>query len=92
MNKNKRNKNRLNAAVLSDNARRIEESNSVCPNCAMKGEYHWVSMPTSLEDMLNNRSNGFWICPKMYGSDGKRIDVVKDNPFPSVEELISLLP
>lgn len=91
MNKNKRNKNRLNAAVLSDNVRKIHESNSVCPNCGMKGQYHWVGMPTSLEDIINNRSNGFWICPKMYGPDGKRINTLSGNPFPTVEELISLL-
>lgn len=88
MNKNKRNKNRLNAAVLADNVRRLEEANSVCPNCSMKGKFHWVSMPTSLEDIMNNRSNGFWICPKMYGPDGKRIDVITDNPLSFMGRLL----
>lgn len=81
MSKKKRNKNRATNTTLKNKVRSLKEAKSVCPNCSMVGEYHWVSMPTSLEGFINKVSNGFWICPKMYGPDGKRIDTVTDNPM-----------
>ena len=68
MNKHQRNSNRRNAEHL----RRISH---VCENCGERGG-HWVSTQgTSLASWLTGQDDqqGFWICPKMYGADGRRL-------------------
>lgn len=74
MNKKKRNKNRLNAEKL----RRNHMDTTPCSECGEPGA-HWVSMPVSLEEIVDARfhggpepMHGFWTCAKFY-KDGKRI-------------------
>jgi ribosomal protein L37AE/L43A len=70
----KRDKRRLNAAYLRKIVRDKEQAEHVCPECGMKGEYHWVSTSLlSLEDFVFARvPNGFWVCPKFYDPITKR--------------------
>lgn len=52
--------------------------NNTCENCGEKGG-HWVSTRGySLQGLITgvDDSEGFWICPKLYGPDGRRIEEV----------------
>ena len=54
--------------------RLLRESVHTCQNCGMKGA-HWVQTgPVTLQDILDGRQDsGFWTCPTLYGTDGRRI-------------------
>ena len=71
MNAKQRNKNRATAAELWLSNQ--QKNAPMCPRCGVKG-LHWVNMPQSVEDSINEvPPNGFWICPDLYGEDGRRI-------------------
>jgi hypothetical protein len=75
VNFNQRLKNRQNAAMLKRVARAKALAAHTCENCGEKGG-HWVNPPfMSLHAMLTGQDDqaGFWICPKLYGADGRRI-------------------
>lgn len=77
MNKHQRNKNRANATVLSRKVRRAKLMEHTCENCGEKGG-HWVSTRgMSLAALITGEDDqeGFWICPKLYGPDGRRLGV-----------------
>ncbi len=67
MNKKRRMKNR-------DTARKLARDNAPpCPECGQKGP-HWVGVPMTLGDLLSGTEpEGFWLCDKFYGQDGKRL-------------------
>jgi ribosomal protein L32 len=68
MNATQRNNNRLNARLLANNAH-------TCENCGEKGR-HWISTRcVSLAALITGQddSEGFWVCPKLYGEDGRRL-------------------
>lgn len=68
-NKKQRMQNRANAAELN----RHVLSQHVCEECGEKGA-HWIVVPSTLAEILAGASEGgFWICPKFYGPDGRRI-------------------
>jgi hypothetical protein len=77
MNFNQRLKNRKNAERLAKIARaRVLEAHT-CENCGEKGG-HWVSTRgASLAALITGQDDqdGFWICPKLYGPDGRRLAV-----------------
>jgi hypothetical protein len=75
MNFNQRLKNRQNAKMLARVAREKVLAAHTCENCGEKGG-HWASMRgTSLQAVLTGHDDqeGFWICPKLYDADGRRI-------------------
>lgn len=77
MNRKQRDKNRRNSSELKRAARALVLTQHTCENCGEKGG-HWVSTSgTSLAGMLTGQDDqkGFWVCPKLYGEDGLRIDV-----------------
>jgi hypothetical protein len=56
-------------------ARKLRHDAHTCENCGERGA-HWVNTGfTTLEDIMAGRaeSRGFWVCPKLYGPDGRRI-------------------
>ena len=67
MNRKQREQNRKNANRLRLNAH-------VCENCGERGG-HWVqTAPQSLAmAIMGLPDDGFWICAKYYGPDGKRL-------------------
>lgn len=67
MNKKRRMKNR-------ETARQLARANAPpCPNCGQKGP-HWVGVPMTLADLMSGTEpEGFWLCDKFYGLDGKRL-------------------
>ncbi len=68
MNSKQRNKNRVAASMLTDSI------GPPCPECGMR-ERHWIDHPISLLDIIEGReSQGFWVCPKFYGADGRRLE------------------
>lgn len=73
-NKKKRDSNRLNAAYLRDVVRAKERAESVCPECGVRGEYHWVQTELlTLEHFIKGiPAGGFWTCPKFYDPVTKR--------------------
>lgn len=67
MNKKRRMKNRETARQLA------REVAPPCPECGQKGP-HWVGVPMTLSDFLSGAEpDGFWVCDKFYGADGKRL-------------------
>jgi hypothetical protein len=56
--------NKLNKRKLALRRSRLPEK---CPNCGLPGP-HWVNA----EELIS--SSGFWICPKLYGPDGRRLE------------------
>lgn len=67
MNRRQRDKNRA-------TARRLNWESATCPECGERGK-HWVQATLLLRDFLNGvKPKGFWVCPKFYGPDGRRID------------------
>ena len=75
MNKHQRNKNRANAIVLSRKVSRARAMQHTCENSGEMGG-HWISTRgMSLLAALSGQDDqtGFWICPKLYGADGRRI-------------------
>jgi hypothetical protein len=75
MNKHQRNQNRANDIVLQRKVQRAKAMLHTCENCGEKGG-HWVSTRgTSLAALMTGQDyqQGFWICPKLYGPDGRRI-------------------
>jgi hypothetical protein len=77
MNKHQRNQNRANATVLSRKVRRAKLMQYTCENCGEKGG-HWVSTRgMSMAALITGQDDqeGFWICPKLYGLDGRRLGV-----------------
>jgi hypothetical protein len=75
MNFNQRLKNRQNAKMLARIVREKALAAHTCENCGEKGG-HWVSTRwPSLQALLTGQDDqeGFWICPKLYGADGRRI-------------------
>lgn len=71
MNRKQRDKNRENAAYLRQRAM----MHYVCENCGERGG-HWVSTRgISLAGLISgvDDQEGFWICPKLYGADGRRL-------------------
>lgn len=80
MNKKRRMKNR-------DTARKLARDNAPpCPECGQKGP-HWIGVPMTLGDLLSGTEpEGFWLCDKFYGPDGKRLPAnVADNRPPRAE-------
>jgi hypothetical protein len=76
MNRKQREKNRRTYSELMQYLRKLEASKSICPECGVKGEYHWVQTGfTTLEHMITGLPpSGFWICSKFYDSvTGRRI-------------------
>ena len=67
MNKKRRMKNR-------DTARKLARDTAPpCPECGQKGA-HWIGVPMTLGDLLSGTEpEGFWLCDKFYGPDGKRL-------------------
>jgi hypothetical protein len=77
MNFNQRLKNRQNAQRLATLARAKELASHTCENCGEKGG-HWVSTRGTLLAVLmtgQDDQEGFWICPRLYGPDGRRLAV-----------------
>lgn len=75
MNRKQRDKNRYNARVMKRKARAAFLSHHTCENCGKKGR-HWVSTPGTsiLAAVLGlDDQQGFWICPTLYGTDGRRV-------------------
>ena len=67
MNKKQRMKNLATAQWLA------REAAPPCPNCGQKGP-HWIGVPMTLGDLLSGTTpDGFWLCDKYYGEDGKRL-------------------
>lgn len=67
MNKKRRMKNRETARQLS------RDTAPPCPECGQKGP-HWVGVPMTLADLMSGTEpEGFWLCDKFYGPDGKRL-------------------
>ncbi len=67
MNKKRRMKNRETARQLA------RDTAPPCPECGQKGP-HWVGVPMTLADLLSGTEpEGFWLCDKFYGPDGKRL-------------------
>ena len=74
MNKHQRNQNRANAKQLDENVRQRRLAGYTCENCGEKGG-HWRSIRgTSVEAMITGQDDqeGFWMCPSLYGADGRR--------------------
>lgn len=47
-----------------------------CSRCGERG-YHYVSMPFSLQHVIDRTEpDGFWVCPNLYGPDGRRLEGV----------------
>lgn len=75
MNRKQRQSNRRNADRLVALARAKVLAQHTCENCGEKGA-HWVStrgmsvwaIITGVDDQ-----RGFWMCPNLYGPDGRRI-------------------
>lgn len=45
----------------------------LCLECGQKGP-HWVNVPMSMIVLLGGaEQEGFWLCDKFYGPDGKRL-------------------
>ena len=67
MNKKRRMKNR-------DTARKLARDTAPpCPECGENGG-HWVGVPMTLTDLMRGTEpEGFWLCDKFYGPDGKRL-------------------
>ncbi len=61
------------------NSRKNKTLVPICPNCGMR-EKHWISTDGF---PIGDDPNGFWICPKEYGSNGMRIGIgkVKTEPI-----------
>ncbi len=79
MNKKRRMKNRKTAQQLA------RDTAPPCANCGGKGP-HWVGVPMTLGDLLaGTEPDGFWLCDKYYGEDGRRLP--SNN---AVEELAAL--
>jgi hypothetical protein len=57
-----------------DTARQLARANAPpCPECGQKGP-HWIGVPMTLGDLLSGTEpEGFWLCDKFYGPDGKRL-------------------
>lgn len=75
MNRKQREKNRRNAQELAAGARSRVLMQHTCENCGEKGG-HWISTRgISLVALITGQddSEGFWICPKLYGEDGRRL-------------------
>lgn len=75
MNKKQRNKNRNNARMLERAVHNLKSRQHTCEECGEKG-FHWVATRgTSLAAILSgvDDKQGFWICDKFYGKDGRRI-------------------
>lgn len=67
MNKKRRMKNRETARQLA------RDTAPPCPECGQKGP-HWVGVPMTLADLMSGTEpEGFWLCDKFYGPDGKRL-------------------
>ena len=47
---------------------RSKKDYTFCPNCGMK-EKHWIDTSYTFYTF-----SGFWICPKLYSVDGRRLD------------------
>lgn len=75
MSKKKRNKNRLNFAKLAmvNFAKKQEEH--VCPKCGEQGTYHYVQPPLSLEDILEKRQTGYWLCNKPVNNEKNYLEI-----------------
>lgn len=77
MNKKRRAKNRDTAKNLAEVLAFKKRQAHICPECGMQGEYHWVQAPLTLADIINEARggppSGFWVCPKFYGEDGRRM-------------------
>lgn len=66
MNRRQRESNRLNAKVVKDHS-------IICPECGERGA-HWIGLPYTMQNMIDNSTpDGFWACPRLYGTDGRRI-------------------
>jgi len=75
MNRTQREKNRSQAEHLARIAKSTRLMRHTCENCGEHGG-HWVSTRgTSLMAMIDGTDDqqGFWTCPKLYGTDGRRI-------------------
>lgn len=66
MNKTQRNQNRSTASWLGWVGTR-------CPECGKPGP-HWISVPATLNGLMEGVEQGFWTCDKFYGADGRRIE------------------
>lgn len=80
MNRKQRMRNRTTAKALSNNA-------VVCERCGERGKHFITTSPITLVDIiaaqmqvnatgenLTLRAEGFWICPDLYGPDGRRLE------------------
>ena len=68
MNRKQRKQNRVTAALLVDQI-------TICPECGEHGR-HWVGGTLTLTDLLAahcGKDPGFWVCPRLYGTDGRRL-------------------
>ena len=75
MNRDQRNKNRANAERLTEIARSALLMRHICENCGEPGG-HWVQVRgNSIQAMVTgvDDQEGFWTCPKLYGTDGRRL-------------------
>ena len=75
MNRTQREKNRAQAEHLARIAKSARLMRHTCENCGGPGG-HWVSTRgTSLMAMIDGTDDqqGFWTCPKLYDTDGRRI-------------------
>ena len=69
MNRHQRDKNRATASWLLLTLH-------ACENCGEKGVVHWLcTRRLSLAAMVTGQddSEGFWMCPKLNGADGRRL-------------------
>lgn len=73
-NRKKRDKRRQNAESLRDHVKWLKQQEHVCPECGLRGAYHWVSVEQlSLAHLVSSvPPKGFWVCPKFYDPETKR--------------------
>lgn len=75
MNRKQRDKNRRVAQVLAGDARMRVLMQHTCENSGERGG-HWISTRgTSLAALITGHDDqeGFWMCPKLYDNNGRRI-------------------